>query len=187
MRSLVAGTGSYAPDRILTNADLEKMVETNDKWIVERTGIRERRIAAPEQATSDLAYQASLRALEMAKLDPKDVEAILVGTVTPDYPFPSVGTVLQGKLGNKKAFAFDVSAACAGSMYALSIADQFIRSGRVRNALVLGAEGKGLHEHVRDKCDFLVKIPMLGGVASLNVSVAAAICMYEIVRQRRKE
>jgi 3-oxoacyl-[acyl-carrier-protein] synthase-3 len=140
MRSLVAGTGSYAPDRILTNADLEKMVETNDKWIVERTGIRERRIAAPEQATSDLAYQASLRALEMAKLDPKDVEAILVGTVTPDYPFPSVGTVLQGKLGNKKAFAFDVSAACAGSMYALAIADRFISAGTVKNALVIGAD-----------------------------------------------
>ena len=140
MRSIIVGTGSYAPDKVLTNADLEKMVATNDQWIVERTGIKERHIAAPEQATSDLALVASQRALEMAKLDPKDVEMIVVGTVTPDYPFPSVGTVLQAKLGNKKAFAFDVSAACAGSIYALTIADRFIATGAVKNALVIGAD-----------------------------------------------
>ncbi len=140
MRSIIVGTGSYAPEKVLTNADLEKMVETNDKWIVERTGIKERHIAAPEQATSDLCLAASQRALEMAKLDPKDVEMIVVGTVTPDYPFPSVATVLQGRLGNKKAFAFDVSAACAGSIYALSIADRFITTGAAKNALVLGAD-----------------------------------------------
>ncbi len=140
MRSIVAGTGSYAPEKILTNADLEKMVATNDQWIVERTGIKERHIAAPEQATSDLAIAASMRALEMAKLDPKDVELIVVGTVTPDYPFPSVATVLQGKIGNKKAFAFDVSAACAGSMYALAVADRFLTTGAVKNALVIGAD-----------------------------------------------
>jgi len=140
MRSLVAGTGSYAPEKILTNADLEKMVATNDQWIVERTGIKERHLAAPEQATSDLALVATQRALEMARLDPKDVELIVVGTVTPDYPFPSVATVLQGKLGNKKAFAFDVSAACAGSIYALAVADRFIVTGTVKNALVIGAD-----------------------------------------------
>jgi len=140
MRSLVAGTGSYAPEKILTNADLEKMVATNDQWIVERTGIKERHLAAPEQATSDLALVATQRALEMARLDPKDVELIVVGTVTPDYPFPSVATVLQGKLGNKKAFAFDVSAACAGSIYALAVADRFIATGTVKNALVIGAD-----------------------------------------------
>src|SRR5512139_1688215 len=116
MRSQIVGTGSYAPDKVLTNADLEKMVETNDQWIVERTGIKERRVIAEGEATSDLAVRACQRALEDAKLDPKDVEMIVVGTVTADYPFPSVGTVLQAKLGNKKAFAFDVSAACAGSM-----------------------------------------------------------------------
>jgi 3-oxoacyl-[acyl-carrier-protein] synthase-3 len=140
MRSIIAGTGSYAPEKILTNADLEKMVATNDEWIVDRTGIKERHIAAPEQATSDLSLIAAQRALEMAKLDPKDVEMIVVGTVTPDYPFPSVATVLQGKLGNKKAFAFDVSAACAGSIYALTVADRFIATGAVKNALVLGAD-----------------------------------------------
>lgn len=140
MRSIITGTGSYAPDKVVTNAELEKLVETNDQWIVERTGIRERRVAAPEQATSDLALEASKRALEAAGLDPKDVELIVVGTVTPDYPFPSVGAVLQGKLGNKKAFAFDVSAACAGSIYALSVADRYVSTGAVKNALVVGAD-----------------------------------------------
>jgi 3-oxoacyl-[acyl-carrier-protein] synthase-3 len=140
MRSVIAGTGSYAPVKVLTNADLEKLVETSDTWIQERTGIKERHVIAEDQATSDLALQASLRALEMAKLDPKDVEMIVVGTVTPDYPFPSVGAVLQGKLGNKKAFAFDVSAACAGSLYALAAADRFVSSGAVKNALVVGAD-----------------------------------------------
>ncbi|ABC82520.1 3-oxoacyl-(acyl-carrier-protein) synthase III [Anaeromyxobacter sp. K] len=140
MRSLIAGTGSYAPEKVVTNADLEKLVDTNDQWIVERTGIRERHVVADDQATSDLALEASRRALDAAGLDAKDVEMIVVGTVTPDYPFPSVGAVLQGKLGNKKAFAFDVSAACAGSLYALSVADRFVASGAVKNALVVGAD-----------------------------------------------
>ncbi len=140
MRSIIAGTGSYAPEKVLRNADLEKLVETSDQWIIDRTGIRERRVIAPEEATSDLALRAAVRALEAASLDPKDVEAIVVGTVTPDYPFPSVGAVLQGRLGNKKAFAFDVSAACAGSIYALAVADRFVASGALKNALVLGAD-----------------------------------------------
>jgi 3-oxoacyl-[acyl-carrier-protein] synthase-3 len=140
MRSLVVGTGSYVPAKVLTNADLEKLVATNDQWIRERTGIRERHIAAPEEASSDLALQASLRALEMAGLDAVDVEMIVVGTITPDYPFPSTAAVLQGRLGNKKAFAFDLSAACAGSMYALAVADRFIASGACKNALVVGVE-----------------------------------------------
>jgi 3-oxoacyl-[acyl-carrier-protein] synthase-3 len=140
MRSLITGTGSYAPEKIVTNADLEKLVATNDRWIVERTGIRERRIAPDGEGASDLAFRACVKALEQAKLDPKDVEAIVVGTITPDYPFPSAATVLQAKLGNKKAFAFDVSAACAGSIYALSVADRYVASGAVKNALVVGAD-----------------------------------------------
>jgi 3-oxoacyl-[acyl-carrier-protein] synthase-3 len=140
MRSQIVGTGSYAPEKVLTNADLEKLVDTNDEWIRDRTGIRERRVIADGEATSDLAYRASMKALEQAKLDPKDVEAIIVGTVTSDYPFPSTACVLQGKLGNKKAFCFDVTAACAGSIYALATADRFIASGAVNNALVLGAD-----------------------------------------------
>jgi 3-oxoacyl-[acyl-carrier-protein] synthase-3 len=140
MRSLIVGTGSYAPEKVVTNKDLEKLVQTNDEWIVDRTGIRERRVVADGEATSDLALRASQKALADAKLDPKDVEAIIVGTITPDYPFPSVAAMLQGKLGNKKAFAFDVSAACAGSIYALSIADRYVASGAVKNALVVGAD-----------------------------------------------
>jgi 3-oxoacyl-[acyl-carrier-protein] synthase-3 len=140
MRSLIAGTGSFAPEKVLTNADLEKLVETNDQWIVERTGIRERRVLADGEATSDLAFRAAQKALADAKLDPKDVEAIIVGTITADYPFPSLATVLQAKLGNKKAFAFDVSAACAGSIYAFSVADRFVSTGAVKNALVIGAD-----------------------------------------------
>jgi 3-oxoacyl-[acyl-carrier-protein] synthase III len=140
MRSLIAGTGSYAPAKVLTNADLEKMVETNDQWIVERTGIRERHVAGPDEATSDLALEAARRALADAKLAPEDVELIVVGTIPPDYPFPAVAAVLQGKLGNKKAFAFDVSAACAGSLYAFSIADRYVASGALKNALVVGAD-----------------------------------------------
>jgi 3-oxoacyl-[acyl-carrier-protein] synthase-3 len=140
MRSLIAGTGSYAPAKVLTNADLAAMVETNDQWIVDRTGIRERHIAGPDEASSDLALQASRRALDAAGLAAEDVEAIVVGTITPDYPFPSCAAVLQGKLGNKKAFAFDVSAACAGSLYALAAADRFVATGAVKNALVVGVD-----------------------------------------------
>src|SRR5574340_631982 len=140
MPSIIAGTGSYAPEKVVTNADLERLVDTSDQWIVERTGIRERRVVAPGQATSDLALEASRRALEAAGIAPGDVELIVVGTVTPDYPFPSAAALLQAKLGNKKAFAFDVSAACAGSIYALATADRFVASGAVGNALVVGAD-----------------------------------------------
>ena len=140
MRSLIVGTGAYTPSKKLTNADLEKIVETNDEWIVERTGIRERRVAAPEQATSDLALEASKKALEMAQVDAADLDLIVMGTVTPDMPWPASAAILQGRLGNKKGVAFDVSAACAGSLYALSIADRYIASGAAKKALVIGAD-----------------------------------------------
>jgi 3-oxoacyl-[acyl-carrier-protein] synthase-3 len=140
MRSIITGTGSYAPAKILTNAEMEKIVETTDQWIVERTGIRERHIAGEGEATSDMALAASKKALEMAKVDAADVDLIVVGTITGDLPWPATAALLQGMLGNKKAFAFDVSAACAGSLYALSIADRFVSSGVVKKALVVGAE-----------------------------------------------
>src|ERR671930_2383555 len=140
MRSLIVGTGSYAPSKKLTNADLEKIVETNDEWIVERTGIRERRMAAPEEATSDLAFEASKKALEMAQVDAADLDLIVMGTVTPDIPWPASAAIVQGRLGNKKAFAFDVSAACAGSLYALSVAERYVTSGAAKKALVIGAD-----------------------------------------------
>ncbi len=140
MRSLITGTGSYAPSKSLTNADLEKIVETSDEWIVERTGIRARRIAAPDEATTDLALKAAERALQMAKVEAADLDLIVMGTITPDMPWPSSAALLQGRLGNKKAFAFDVSAACSGSLYAMSIADRYVSTGVAKKALVVGAE-----------------------------------------------
>ena len=137
--SRIAGTGSYLPERVLTNADLEKMVDTNDEWIVSRSGIRERHIAAEGENTSDLAYQASLKALDAAGMQPSEIELIIVGTTTPDIVFPSTACLLQDKLGIAGCGAFDVNAACSGFLYALSVADQFIRAGTVKNVLVVGA------------------------------------------------
>lgn len=138
--SIILGTGSYAPSRVLTNADLEKMVATNGDWIVSRTGIRQRRVAAEHEATSDLAAAAAREALALAGVEAAEVDMIIVGTVTGDTPTPSCASYVQAKLGASNAFAFDVAAACAGSIYGLTIADQFIRSGTVKRALVIGAE-----------------------------------------------
>ena len=138
--SVILGTGAYAPQRVLTNADLEKMVATNSAWIVSRTGIEERRIASDEEATSDLAAEAARQALSFARVNPEQIDMIIVATVTGDTPTPSCAAFVQAKLGAVSAFAFDVGAACAGSLYALAIADQFIRSGAVRYALIIGAE-----------------------------------------------
>ena len=138
--SRIVGTGSYLPEKVLTNADLEKMVDTNDEWIVSRSGIRERHIAADGETTGDLAFHAATRALEAAGLAGSDVELIVLGTTTPDLIFPSTACLLQHRLGANGCPAFDVNAACSGFIYALSVADQFIRSGMVKNALVVGAE-----------------------------------------------
>lgn len=136
----ILGTGKYVPERRLTNQELEQMVETNDEWIVTRTGIRERRIAAPEQATSDLAYEASVRALEAAGITADQLDLIIVATITPDMFFPSTACLLQEKLGAKKAAAFDLSAACSGFIYGLANASGFIKMGMYRHVLVVGAE-----------------------------------------------
>ncbi len=140
LRTRILGTGGYAPEKVLSNQDLEKLVATSDSWITERTGIRERRIAADGELTSDMAVKASVRALEMAHTRAEDLEMIVLGTISPDMPMPSCAAFVQAKLGAKKAFAFDVSAACAGSLYALAIADQFIQTGKVKRALVVGVE-----------------------------------------------
>ena len=139
--SRILGTGSYLPARILTNADLEKLVDTNDQWIVERTGIRERHIAAEGEFTSDLAAQAARAALDVAGLAPDDIDLLLVATTTPDLVFPSTACIVQSKLGmtNGKP-AFDLQAVCSGFVYALSVADQFIKTGAARHVLVIGAE-----------------------------------------------
>ncbi len=139
-RTHILGTGSYVPERVLTNADLEAMVDTSDSWIRERTGIRERRIAAEGEVTSDMAVAAARRALAMAETEPRDVDAIILATISPDLPMPSCAAIVQAELGARNAFAFDLSAACAGSLYGMSIADHFIRSGSARRILVIGAE-----------------------------------------------
>jgi 3-oxoacyl-[acyl-carrier-protein] synthase-3 len=138
--SRIAGTGSYLPEKVLTNADLEKMVDTNDEWIVSRSGIRERHVAADGETTGDLAYHAAIRALEAAGVRGDEVELVVLGTTTPDIIFPSTACLLQHRIGANGCPAFDVNAACSGFIYALSVADQFIRSGMVKNALVVGAE-----------------------------------------------
>ncbi|UCG39760.1 MAG: ketoacyl-ACP synthase III [bacterium] len=140
MRTRIAGTGSYLPDKILTNFDLEKMVDTTDEWIVSRSGIRERRVAAAEQATSDLATEAGRNALEMAAIGPEDLDLIIVATLTPDHFFPSTAGLVQRNLGATRAAAFDLEAACTGFIYALTVGDLFIRSGSFRTVLVIGAE-----------------------------------------------
>lgn len=136
----IIGTGKYVPERVLTNKELEQMVDTNDEWIVTRTGIRERRIAASEQATSDLAYEASMKALEAAGVAAEDVELIIVATITPDMFFPSTACILQDRLGARRAAAFDLSAACSGFIYGLATATSMLQSGMYKNALVIGAE-----------------------------------------------
>jgi 3-oxoacyl-[acyl-carrier-protein] synthase-3 len=138
--SRIAGTGSYLPEKVLTNADLEKMVDTNDEWIVSRSGIRERHVAAEGETTSDMGFHAATRALEAAGLDAADIELIIVGTTTPDFIFPSTACLVQNRLGANGCPAFDVNAACSGFIFALSVADKFIRTGAVKNALVIGSE-----------------------------------------------
>jgi 3-oxoacyl-[acyl-carrier-protein] synthase III len=136
----ILSTGKYVPEKVLTNADLEKMVETNDEWIVTRTGMKERHIAREDEASSDLAYEAALIALKKANLAPEDLDLILVATITPDSAFPSTACILQNRLGAKKAAAFDLSAACSGFIYGLASASNFIATGMYKNALVIGAE-----------------------------------------------
>jgi 3-oxoacyl-[acyl-carrier-protein] synthase-3 len=140
IRSRIAGTGSYLPEKVVTNDELSARVDTSDAWIQERTGIRQRHIAADSQASSDLALAASRRALEAAGMRAEDIDLIVVATSTPDYVFPSTACLLQAKLGVKGAAAFDVQAVCSGFVYGLATADNFIRAGTHKSALVVGAE-----------------------------------------------
>lgn len=138
----ISGSGMYLPEKTLTNFDLEKMVETNDEWIRTRTGIEERRLASPEQATSDLAYEAAQKALAAAGLKGSDLDAIIVATITPDHVFPSTGCLLQKKLGAEGAFCFDLEAACSGLLYSLEVAYSLMKCSpaKYKNVLVIGAE-----------------------------------------------
>jgi len=138
--SRITGTGSYLPERIMTNADMEKIVDTTDQWIQERTGIKQRHIAADDQTTCDLAEQAALNAIEAAGINNEDIDLIIVATTTPDQVFPSTACLLQNKLNIHGCAAFDVQAVCTGFVYALGIADNFIKAGTSKCALVIGAE-----------------------------------------------
>lgn len=140
MYARIAGTGSYLPKKILTNADLEKLVDTSDEWIRSRTGIEQRHVAAEGETTTDLAEHASRRAMEDAGVTARDIDLICVGTTTPDLVFPNVGTLLQDRLGIHGCPAFSLEAACTGFVYALSVADKFVRLGEAKCALVVGAE-----------------------------------------------
>ncbi|WP_339744943.1 beta-ketoacyl-ACP synthase III [uncultured Maricaulis sp.] len=139
-KARIAGVGSYLPDRILSNDEISRMVDTSDSWIRERTGIRQRHIAAEGETTCDLAEKASRRAIEQAGLTPDDIDLIIVGTTTPDFTFPSTATLLQARLGVSGGASFDVQAVCSGFIYGLSIADNFIARGQAKTVLVVGAE-----------------------------------------------
>ena len=140
IRSAVTGVGSFLPEQVVTNADLAKIVDTSDEWIVERTGIRQRHKARDDQPTSDLAVEAAKRALSDARRGPQDVDLIVVATTTPDMTFPSVASIVQRKMGIPTCIAFDVQAVCSGFVYALSVADGFVARGLAKCALVIGAE-----------------------------------------------
>ena len=140
LRSAILGTGSELPSRVITNAALERLVDTSDQWITTRTGIKERRVLEEGKGTADMAYRAAVRALKDAGMEAKDLDAIIMGTVTPDYPFPSSACVLENMLGARKVFSFDVNAACSGFLNALAIADSLVRTGMIRHALVVGSD-----------------------------------------------
>ncbi len=136
----IVSVGSYVPQRVLTNADLERLVDTSDEWITVRTGIKERRLAADDEFTSDIASQAALKALERARMKPDQIDLIIVATITPDMPFPSTACLVQRKIGARRAAAFDIEAACSGFIYGLEVGQQFIMSRTYDTVLVIGAE-----------------------------------------------
>jgi len=136
----IKGLGKYLPGKVLTNQDLEKMVDTTDKWITTRTGIKQRRIADKDVASSDMGYEAAKQAIASAGLKPSDIDMIIVATVTPDMMFPSTSCLIQKKLGIEPVACFDISAACSGYIYAISIGEQFIKSGMYKNILIVGSE-----------------------------------------------
>ena len=149
MYSKIAGTGRYLPEKILTNFDLEKMVDTTDEWIRTRSGVERRHIAAPEEVTSDLSVNAARQAMEAADIEPGDIDLIVVGTTTPDQVFPNVAVLVQEKLGIRGCAAFSLEAACTVFIYALSVTDKFVITGQSKCALVIGAECLGRKERAR--------------------------------------
>jgi 3-oxoacyl-[acyl-carrier-protein] synthase-3 len=139
-KTVILGSGSELPTKVMTNADFEKLIDTSDEWITTRTGIKERRVLEEGKGTADMAYHASVQALQAAGMEANDLDAIIVGTCTPDYPMPSSACVLEDMLGARKVFSFDVNAACSGFLNALTVTDSFVRTGMIRNALVVGSD-----------------------------------------------
>ena len=180
MNAGILGIGSALPEKILTNQDLEKIVDTNDEWIRTRTGIEERRIADDETDTSDLAYEAAVKALENAQISAEEIGLILVATVTPDHPFPTVSCILQERLGAKNAAAMDVSAACAGFMYGMITAKQFIESDSYKYVLVVGAEKLSKITDWTDRNTAVLFGDGAGAVVMGRVSEGRGILSFEL-------
>jgi 3-oxoacyl-[acyl-carrier-protein] synthase-3 len=180
MNAGILGLGRCLPEKILTNHDLEKIVDTNDEWIRTRTGIQERRIAADDTDTSDLAYEAAVQALENANIKPEEIGLILVATVTPDHPFPSISCMLQERLGAKNAAAMDVSAACAGFMYGVITAKQFIESDAYKYVLVVGAEKLSKVTDWNDRNTAVLFGDGAGAVVMGRVSEGRGILSFEL-------
>ena len=185
MYSQITGIGSYLPGPPVANDELARRgIDTSDEWIASRTGIRFRHLAENGETSSDLALHASRQALAAAGCAATAIDLIIVATSTPDFIFPSTACLLQAKLGNQGATAFDVQAVCSGFVYALTVADKFIRSGSHRRALVVGAEDRGVRKTVAEACDMRASIPLARDFDSLNAAVAAGVLLYEIQRQR---
>lgn len=174
----IVGVGSYLPKNVLTNADLEKMVDTSDEWITTRTGIKERRIADKDIAASDMAKEASEEALKSAGLKAADIDLIIVATITPDMPLPSTACLLQGKLGAAKAVAFDIVAACAGFIYAIATAEAYIKSGLYKNALVVGTEKMSAFTDWKDRNTCILFGDGAGAVVLTPVKRGGILSVY---------
>lgn len=176
----ILGTGHYIPTKLVTNKDMEKIVDTDDEWIRTRTGIEERRLAEDDIDTSDMAYHASLGALEEANIDPKEIDMILVATVTPDTPFPSVACMIQDRLGATNAAAMDISAACSGFMYGIITAKQFIETKAYKNILVVGAEKLSKITNWEDRSTCVLLGDGAGAAVVGEVSEGKGILSFEL-------
>ena len=180
MNAGVLGVGKYVPEKIVTNHDLEKIVDTNDEWIRSRTGIEERRIAEDGMDTSDMAYEAAVEALKHADIKAEEIDMILVATVTPDQPFPSISCMIQERLGAKRAAAMDISAACAGFMYGMVTAKQFIESGAYKHVLIVGVEKLSKITDWNDRNTAVLFGDGSGAVVMGRVSEGRGILSFEL-------
>ncbi|MBD8067544.1 beta-ketoacyl-ACP synthase III [Bacillus sp. PS06] len=180
MNAGIIGIGRYVPEKVVTNHDLEKIVDTSDEWIRTRTGIEERRIASDDVNTSDMAFHASAEAIEKAGISPEDIDLILVATVTPDRPFPTVSCMIQEKLGATKAAAMDISAACAGFMYGIATAKQFIETGSYKHVLIVGVEKLSKITNWDDRNTAVLFGDGAGAVVMGQVSDGKGILAFEL-------